>query len=171
MLKTTMLAVLLLSATAAQAADCTLINARYKQPDAPWWITFKRVPQFAPANEMAAFYLELPNSGVEMNGGVAIPNGFGSPLWSIKGPCTPPEFAEEGAAVEMCGFLDDNQYPAIYGEYDGKVRFLDTEAGAAAPEQIILPSLAVSLWYSNYRQTEWMDSVDIGDAFTLVGCD
>mgnify|MGYP001199840247 CR=1 FL=1 len=155
----------------AQAADCTLTNARYKQPDAPWWLTFKRVAQFAAPNQVAAFYLELPNSGVEMQGGVSIPNGFGSPLWSMEGPCTPPEFAEEGAPVKFCGFLDDTQYPAIYGEYDGKVTFLDTETGAAAPEQVILPNLAASLWYSNYRQTEWMDGIDIGDAFTLVGCD
>lgn len=161
----------LLLAVPAQAADCTLTHARYKQPDAPWWLTFKRVPQFAAPNQMAAFYLELPNSGVEMQGGVSIPNGFGSPLWSIEGPCAPPEFAEEDAPVEFCSFLDDSQYPAIYREYDGKVRFLDTEAGAVAPEQVILPHLAASLWYSNYRQTEWTDGIDIGDAFTLVGCD
>jgi hypothetical protein len=165
------IALLLLLTTATQAADCTLHNARYKQADAPWWITFKRVPQFGPANQVAAFYLELPNSSVEMNGGVSIPNGFGSPLWSIEGPCTPPEFAEEGAPIEMCGFLGEDQYPAIYGEYDGVVRFLNTNDGAAAPEQIILPNLAASLWYSNYRQTEWLDEIEIGDAFTLVGCD
>lgn len=170
MLRLTVLALLLLGGT-AQAAECTLHNARYKQPDAPWWLTFKRVPQFAAPNQMAAFYIELPNSSVELNGGVSIPNGFGSPLWSIEGPCTPPEFAEEGAPIEMCGFLSEGQYPAIYGEYDGKVKFLNTEAGAAAPEQVILPNLAASLWYSNYRQTEWMDGIDIGDAFTLVGCD
>ena len=51
------------------------------------------------------------------------------------------------------------------------MRFLDTGEGAATPEQIILPNLAMSLWYSNYRQTEWLDGIDIGDAFTLVGCD
>ena len=74
---------MLLLTGATQAADCTLTHARYKQPDAPWWLTFKRVPQFAAPNQMAAFYLELPNSGVEMQGGVSIPNGFVSPLWSI----------------------------------------------------------------------------------------
>lgn len=170
MLRTTILALLLLTG-GAQAADCTIGNARYKQADAPWWLTFKRVPQFGPANQVAAFYLELPNSGIEMEGGVSVPNGFGSPLWSIKGPCTPPDSAEEGAAVEMCSFLEDSQYPAIYGEYDGVVRFLDIERNAPAPGQIILPQLAASLWYSSYRETEWMDDVVIGDAFTLVGCD
>lgn len=161
----------LLLAVPVQAADCTLTNARYKQPDAPWWLTFKRVPRFSAPNQVAAFYLELANSGVEMQGAVHVPNGFGSPLWSIEGPCSPPEFVEEGAPDELCEFLDDTQYPAIYGEYDGKVRFLDTGADAAVPEQIVLPNLAASLWYSNYRQTEWLDGIDVGDAFTLEGCD
>jgi hypothetical protein len=59
----------------------------------------------------------------------------------------------------------------MYGEYDGAVRFLRYEEGAPAPEQVILPQLASSLWYSNYRGTEWMDGIEIGDAFMLEGCD
>lgn len=163
---------LVLSSTAVPAAECTLSNARYKQPDAPWWLTFKRVPQFAAPNQVAAFYLELPNSDVTMEGSVHVPNGFGSPLWGIEGPCSPPPEGGEGPkTVELCGFLEDYQYPAMYGEYDGVVRFLRYEEGAPAPEQVILPQLASSLWYSNYRGTEWMDGIEIGDAFMLEGCD
>ena len=55
------------------ATECTLANARYKQPDAPWWLTFKRVPQIAPANQTAAFYIEMPNSDVVLEGGVSVP--------------------------------------------------------------------------------------------------
>lgn len=149
------------------AAECTLYNARYKQPDAPWWLTFTQVPQFAAPNQTAAFYIELPNSGVTLTGGVSVPNGFGAPLWSISGPCS----SEEGA--KTCTFLDDPTNPSIYGIYDGKVTFLSSERGSVAPDQVILPQLAVSLWYSSYRQDEWSDDgvVSPGDAFELVGCD
>lgn len=146
------------------AAECTLYNARYKQPDAAWWLTFTQVPQFAPPNQSAAFYLELPNSGVTIEGSVMVPNGFGSPLWSIEGPCS----AAEGA--ETCTFLEDAASPAIYGIYEGKVQFLSAERGSPAPEQVILPQLASSLWYSNYRQDEWDGDISPGDAFELVGC-
>lgn len=149
----------------SHGAECTLFNARYKQADAPWWLTFTQVPQFAAPNQTAAFYLELPNSGVTLDGAVHLPNGFGSSLWSISGPCS----VEEGA--ETCAFLDEASHPAIYGIYDGKVQFLSAERGSTAPEQVILPQLAVSLWYSNYRQDEWSgDEFEPGDAFELIGC-
>ncbi|SMQ72537.1 hypothetical protein SAMN06295905_2114 [Devosia lucknowensis] len=152
--------------TPAIAADCTLYNARYKQPDAPWWLTFTQVPQFAAANQTAAFYIELPNSGVRLEGGVSVPNGFGAPLWSISGPCS----AE--ADAETCTFLNETSMPSIYGIYDGKVTFLGIERGSVAPDQVILPELAASLWYSSYRQDEWdADDLSPGDAFELVGCE
>ncbi|UYO01168.1 MAG: hypothetical protein KIT02_08205 [Devosia sp.] len=146
------------------ASECTLYNARYKQPGAPWWITFTQVPQVSAPNQTAAFYFEMPNSDVTMQGAVHVPNGFGSPLWSVTGPCT-------AGGTEECGFLEEYQHPAVYGVYDGEVRFLDIERGSAAPDQIILPQLAVSLWYSNYRQSEWVDDLEPGDAFKLVGCE
>lgn len=160
--------VLLLSlglAAPSLAAECTLYNARYKQADAAWWLTFTQVPQFAPANQTAAFYLELPNSGVTLDGAVSIPNGFGSPLWSITGPCS----AADGA--ETCTFLDEFSMPSIYGVYEGKVRFLSPERGSVAPGQVVLPQLAASLWYSNFRQDEWDGEAEPGDAFDLIGCE
>ena len=155
----------LILAGTVSAAECTLTNARYTQPDAPWSLTFQRVPKYGAANQIAAFSLELPNSGVTLDGAVHGSNGFGSPLWSIEGRCAP-------EAQEICSFLMENQSPAIYGIYHDKVKFLDTERGSVAPEQIILPQLAVSLWYSNYRETEWFgDEVSPGDAFVLEGCE
>ncbi len=149
--------------TTALAAECTLYNARYTQAESPWVLTFKRVPQFAPANQIAAFYLELPTSGVELDGGVSVPNGFGSPLWSLTGPCGP-------ESQETCSFLDDFANPAAYGFYEGQLQFLDIERGSRAPEQLLLAGLTMNLWYSNYRD-EWADGVTPGDAFILQGCD
>ncbi|MBE7732526.1 hypothetical protein [Devosia faecipullorum] len=145
------------------AEECTLHNARYKQPDAPWYLTFQRVPQIAAANQIAAFYLEMPNSGVTLNGAVHVPNGFGAPIWSISGVCGP-------GTSEICAFPDEDRHSPIYGLYDGKVRFLDSEPGSNAPEQLIVPDLAASIWYSQYRNDEWFDAVSPGDAFMLDGC-
>ncbi len=145
-------------------AECTLYNARYKQSDAPWWLTFQRVPQFAAANQTAAFYIELPNSDLRLEGAVHVPNGFGAPLWTLSGPCSPD-------SSEICAFLTDDDHQSIYGLYDGVVRFLDIERGSAAPGQLILPQLAVSIWYSQYRENEWFDGVSPGDAFMLDGCE
>jgi hypothetical protein len=122
----------------ASAAECTLSSARYVQPHSPWVLTFHRVPRYGAPTQIAAFALELPNSGVTLEGAVHGSMGFGSPLWNIEGPCRP-----DGA--ETCDFLMENQSPAIYGLYDNEVRFLETQPGRAAPEQIILPQLSASL--------------------------
>lgn len=157
------IASLLLWTGPVASADCTLVNARYKQPDSPWWLTFKRVPMFAASNQTAAFYIELPNSGVTLEGAVHRPNGFGAPLWSIKGPCS-------AESTEICKFVEDDS-PAIYGAYDEGITFLDDAAGAAAPSQLLLADLTSNLWYSMYRGDEFSDDIMGGDAFALVGCD
>ena len=146
----------------AQAAECTISNARYEHDQAAWYLSFKPVPKFVAPNQTAAFIIEMPNSGVTLEGAVHRPNGFGSPLWSISGPC-----AEDSA--ESCSFVEGN--PAAYGNYGGKVDWFDDVAGAKAPDQLILPQLAMSLWYSMYRGTEFVSDGDEGDVFTLIGCD
>lgn len=161
MLRMTALAVLLLTGT-SQAADCTISNARYEHDQAAWWLSFKPVPRISAPNQTAAFIIELPNSDVTLEGAVHRPNGFGSPLWSISGPCS-----EDGS--ETCSFVEGN--PAAYGSYSGKVGWFDDAAGAGAPDQLILPQLAVSLWYSRYRETEFETGRNEGDVFTLTGCE
>lgn len=153
----------ILMCSTSLAAECTLYNARYTQAESAWVLTFKRVPQFAAANQTAAFFLELPSSGVELDGGVSVPNGFGSPLWSVIGSCGPD-------SADICTFPDGGEHPSVYGLYDGKLQFLEIERGSRAPDQLLLPGLAVSLWYSNYRE-EWADEVAPADAFVLEGCD
>ena len=161
MLRPAVLAFLLLTG-AAHAAECTISNGRYEHDQAAWYLSFKPVPKFVAPNQTAAFIIEMPNAGVTLEGAVHRPNGFGSPLWSIEGPCS------EGSA-EGCSFVEGN--PAAYGNYGGKVDWFDDTAGARAPDQLILPQLAVSLWYSMYRETEFEQDNNEGDVFTLVGCD
>ncbi len=161
MLRSTILAMTLLGGV-AQGAECTISNARYEHDQAAWYLSFKPVPKFVAPNQTAAFIIELPNSGITLEGAVHRPNGFGSPLWSISGLCS------EGSAG-LCTFVEGN--PAAYGNYAGKVGWFDDAAGAKAPEQLILPQLAVSLWYSSYREAEFMPDGNEGDVFTLVGCE
>lgn len=161
MLRLTMLAVLLLTG-AAQAAECTISNARYENDKAAWWLSFKPVPRSSPTNQTAAFIIELANSGVTLEGAVSRPNGFGSPLWSISGKC-------KADATDICTFVEGDS-TAAYGNYAGAVAWLDDTRGAKAPDQLILPRLAASLWYSMYRQDEFFDG-QTSDAFTLTGCD
>jgi hypothetical protein len=143
-----------------QAAECTLSNSRYVQDKSPWVLTFQRVPRYGSPTQIAAFALELPNSGVTLDGAVHGSMGFGSPLWSIEGPCGT-------ESKETCSFLMENQSPAIYGLYGDRITFLTDEA----PDQVILPQLSVSLWYSQYREDEWDGDVEPGDAFVLEGCE
>lgn len=148
---------------AAQAAECTISTARYKNDDLAWFLSFKPVPKFSATNQTAAFIIELANSGITLEGAVHRPNGFGSPLWSISGPCEP-------GGTQICTFVEDNG-TAIYGSYAAKVGWLDDTRGAIAPEQVILPRLAASLWYSAYRGDEFTTEGTSGDVFTLTGCD
>lgn len=161
MLRLTILAIVLLGGS-AQAAECTISNARYEHDQAAWWLSFKPVPKFSAPNQTAAFIIEMPNSDVVLEGAVHRPNGFGSPLWSISGPCS-----ED--STESCTFVEGN--PAAYGNYGGKVGWFDDALGAKAPDQLILPQLAVSLWYSSYRELEFAPDANEGDVFTLAGCD
>lgn len=161
MLRPTILAIVLLGGS-AQAAECTISNARYEHDQAAWWLSFKPVPKFSAPNQTAAFIIEMPNSNVRLEGAIHRPNGFGSPLWSISGPC-----AED--STESCSFVEGN--PAAYGSYDSKVGWFDDALGAKAPDQFILPQLAMSLWYSMYRGMEFEPDRNEGDVFTLVGCD
>jgi hypothetical protein len=164
MLRMALVACVVCGVGTASAADCTIGNARYKQSDAAWWLTFIPVPQFAAPNQTAAFYLELPNSGATLQGAVHRPNGFGSPLWTLSGPCAPQSAAS-------CHFPEEGSSPAIYGDYQTGVAFLVDGRGAAAPAQVVLPGLAESLWYSQYREDEFVEGAEPGDAFQLVGCD
>jgi hypothetical protein len=101
-------------------------------------------------------------SGVEVDGGVYWPNGYGAPVYVLDGPCS-----AEPDETERCGFLESG----------GATPYVLTEAGieripeamdGAAPRQLLLPELASSIWYSAHRQAEF--DVDPGDVLTLSGC-
>lgn len=156
------LAVLALGILAAPAgaAECTFETARYVQPDG-WTVQFQPVPRDAGANQTASFILTL-RSGVELTGGIAWPNGYSTPLWSIEGPCRP-----DGA--ETCRFTGDENITA-YVLTEAGIERLPEEMDGPPPKQILLPRLGSSIWYSFYRSSEFEGEVDPGDVLTFDGC-
>lgn len=160
---TVMMAALLPVATSG--AECTLENARYNQPDSGWTLQFNPVPVDSAPNQIAAFELDMPASRLTLVGGIFVPNGFGSPLYRVDGPCS----QSSGAT---CGFVEDDAV-AVYTNGSDGIEMLDVAEGRAgsAPQQILLPKLAAGMWYSMYRETEFADQLNPTDVFTLVGCD
>lgn len=161
MLRRIMLMTLLLTGSAS-GAECTISTARYENDALAWFLSFKPVPKFSDTNQTAAFIIELPNQGVTLEGAVHRPMGFGSPLWSISGPC-------DADSADTCTFVEGDA-TAAYGNYSGRVDWLDDARGAKAPDQLILPRLASSLWYSAYRE-DFEEDGQSSDVFTLTGCD
>ena len=150
--------------TMALGAECTLANAHYSNETMGLSLRFRPLPDVVMGNQTLAFDLVLDKAKVTIAGSVYRPNGFGAPLWSIEGPC-------DSGSAETCGFVE-GEPTGVYANYDGEVRWIrDEEPEVPAPRQIILPSLAVSLWYSSYRNTAFVDDVDAGDVFTLTGCE
>lgn len=145
----------------AQAATCTIENGRYGQPSSAWQLQLKPVPHDAAANQTMAFTLHMPLSGADLTGSVFRPNGYGSALVIVEGPCA-------SGDTETCQFIEDQ---TLYANTDAGIVMIDDDAGAAAPRQLLIPKLAATLWYSFYRGTEFVDGVDPVDVFTLDGCE
>jgi len=144
----------------APGAACRFDRAVYAQPDSAWTLRFARVPRDAAANQSARFILHL-TSGIEMEGAVYWPNGYGAPIYLLDGPCS----ALPGA--EACTFLrEGSATPYILGE--SGIEPIPFAMEGPAPGQLLLPRLAVSLWYSQHRNAEF--AAEPGDVFTLAGC-
>lgn len=142
------------------APDCTFEQAIYTQPDG-WVLEFQPVPRDAPGNQTASFILTL-RSGDKLTGGLAWPNGYSTPLWSIEGPC-------RSGDTKICRFTEDTNDTA-YMLTDHGVERMPNEMTGPPARQILLPRLGSSLWYSSYRDSEFEVDEDPGDVFTFSGC-
>lgn len=152
---------LILTPGLAQAATCTIENGRYSQASSGWTLQLMPVPADAAANQTMAFSLAMPLSGITLTGAVFRPNGYGSALVMVDGPCG-------GDSTETCPFIEDQ---TLYANTDAGMAMIDDEAGAPAPRQLLIPNLSATIWYSLHRETEFPDGVDPSDVFTLEGCE
>ena len=144
----------------AAAAECPFESAIYDQPDSAWKLRFMPRSRGAPANQSARFVLRL-TSGIELEGAVYWPNGYGAPIYLLEGPCS-------GAAdAETCAFVQDGSATPYVLTDDGIAR-IPFDMDGPAPRQLLLPQLAISLWYSLHRNAEFVS--EPGEVFTLTGC-
>jgi hypothetical protein len=144
---------------ASLAAPCPFDHAIYGN-DAGWTLRFLPPGEDAAANQSAAFVLKL-RSGVEVDGAIYWPNGYGAPVYTLDGPCS------AQADAERCEFLENGGATPYVLTEDGIDRIPEAMDGAA-PRQLLLPDLASSFWYSSHREAEF--DTDPGDVLTLSGC-
>lgn len=146
-----------------QAAECRLAAAEYTQQGSNWTLRFAPVPRTAAANQVAAFTLGLPNSGEMLEGAVHIPNGYGAAWGTLSLDC-PEDAAEED--YEACVVWND----VIYASGAAGLGELPHSDADPAPQQILFPKLASTIWYSLRRDAEWTDEQVPSDVFDFAGC-
>lgn len=146
----------------SEASECALRDASYDQEGSDWSLTFGAVPREAFANQVAAFTVTLPHSAETLAGAVHVPNGFGSSAGSIDEPDCEATATDD---PEACTLWSET----IYGYGPGGIAQLPQDDGLPAPQQVLLPDFAKSIWYSLRREAEWSDQ-EPGDVFTLAHC-
>lgn len=162
----TIAALLAAVAGTANAAECEMEKAVYGQPGSNWVLRFTPVPRDAAVNQVAAFTVELPNSGDTLVGAVHEPNGYGSSAGSIDSPACSATEAELADDPELCELWRATVY-ALDGDVLGQ---LAKDDSTPAPAQILLPDFAQAVWYSLRREAEWVGEQSPGDAFVFTEC-
>ena len=158
---------LLGSMQAADAKECLLSHATYREPRSG------AVMQFRPlANEPAAlttevFSLTVSNTGTSLPADITWTNGKNSfPLGTIRHACTADDRDRglEGGSG-LCRIWDGQVY-ALTG---GGAEQLNSREATPAPKGLLLPDFGAAF-------TEWVDFANANpdgsawDAFTLTGC-
>ena len=143
----------------ALALECPLSHAIYGQPGNAWVMRFHPLPVDAAANQIFALKLLMPDSEVMFDGGVWLPNGFGSALGSLGLDCAD-DFDTD------CRFWEGTVYALV----DGGMSELPHEMEQMAPAQLLLPQFAQSVWYSNLRDAAFGDDRELVDVFNLKAC-
>lgn len=143
----------------APALECPLSHAIYGQAGNDVVMRFHPLPEDAAANQILAFKLLLGDSDALFDGGVYIPNGYGSALGSLGLDCAD-DFDTD------CRFWEGT----VYALLDGGIAELPREADQVAPAEVLLPQFAQNLWYSNLRNLAFGVDLELGDVFTLKAC-
>jgi hypothetical protein len=143
----------------AVAQDCPMGESIYGQEETGWALVFLPVPEeYAGGPFTNAFALWVPDSPLSLTGTVNWTNGFAQPWGEIYLEC------EEGADPASCRVWEGS----VYEVRDGTVSYI-AAADRPAPEQILLPDLGGSLWYSNLRYVHTIEDMP-WDVFTFREC-
>lgn len=148
----------------AAAIECPVSHAIYEQPGGQVVLRFSVVPPAAPANQIAYFSLRIDGVDGRLDGAIHVPNGYGQPTGSIGLDC-------HGAGDASCWLWEG----VVYALGDsGIVEYpwdpdlpVDQQM---APQQLLLPELAPTLWYSKLRETAFAGDRQVLDTFTLAAC-
>lgn len=143
----------------ALALECPLSHAIYGQAGNDTVMRFHPLPEDAAANQILAFKLLLGGTEAMFDGGVYIPNGFGSALGSIGLDCADDFDAD-------CRFWEGTVYALVN---DG-IAELPHEADQMAPAEVLLPQFAQNVWYSAFRNAAFGVDLELRDVFTLKAC-
>jgi len=166
-MKIMLAAMALMLATPSLAADCPLTEAVYGQPGNDWTMRFTPVPRDGAANQIAAFSIAMPGAPeTRFDGGIYIPNGFGQAFGVVSLAAETGNEAEDEPASEAGPFWEG----VVYALVDGGIAELPHEPGQPAPQQVLLPQFASSIWYSMLRETAFADESGVLDTFVLQAC-
>jgi hypothetical protein len=143
----------------AYAADCKLGESIYGQEESGWVLVFLPVPEDRAGGSFTnSFALWVPDSPLSLEGTINWTNGFTQPWGEVFLKC------EEGAEPESCRVWEG----AVYEVRGGVINHVASEDDPA-PEQVFLPDLGASLWYSNLRQIHGIENMP-WDVFTFREC-
>lgn len=143
----------------AVAQDCPLGESIYGQEESGWTLVFMPLPEENAGGSFTnAFALWVPDSPLSLTGTVNWTNGFTRPWGELRLPC------EDDAEEASCKVWEG----AVYEVRGGKVGYIGA-ADRAAPEQILLPDLGGSLWYSNLRYVHAIEDMP-WDVFSFREC-
>lgn len=160
----------------ALAAECPLEGATYADAASGWTLQFTALPQGSAANQLAAFSVATTGMDGTIEGGVYVPNGYGRPMVDIGRNCpnlddeAEVEAPADGAEETSCSIWSG----AIYGLSAGSMGRLaydeDSFRVLDAPNQLLLPDLGLTMWYSEFRDAVFGADKDLSDVFTRTAC-
>jgi hypothetical protein len=152
---------------AANAGECLLSHATYREPRSGATMQFRPIANEPAALTTEVFSLTVPNTDIRLPSDVTWTNGKNSfPLGTIRHSCTDDD-REAGMqdGTGLCPVWDGQVY-ALTG---GGAEQLNSREDTPAPKGLLLPDFGATF-------TEWPDFAKANpngsawDAFTLIGC-
>ncbi|MEP6565368.1 MAG: hypothetical protein ABJB10_09530 [Mesorhizobium sp.] len=152
---------------AANAKECLLSHATYREPRSGATIQFRPINNEPAAATTEVFSLAVPNTHIRLPSDVTWTNGkYSFPLGTIRHPCTDEDReADREDETGLCRVWEGQ----VYAVNAGGAEQLNSLEASPAPTGLLLPDFGVVF-------REWPDFANANpdsaawDAFTLTGC-